>query len=51
MIYFDENDDKELTIDLIVNKALINFKIDSGADANIIPLREYKNIRGAIALS
>ena len=45
MISFDKNDDKEWTIDLIVNKVLINFKIDSGAEANIIPLREYKNIR------
>ena len=43
MISFDENEDKEWTIDLIVNKALINFKIDSGAKANILPLREYKN--------
>ena len=44
-ISFDENDDKEWTINLIVKEALINFKIDSGAEANIIPLREYKNIR------
>ena len=42
---FDENEDKQWTIDLIVNKALINFNIDSGAEANILPLREYKNIR------
>ena len=47
MVSFDENGDKEGTIDLIVNKALINFKIDSGAEANIIPLREYKNIRNS----
>ena len=33
MISFDENEDKEWAIDLIVNKALINFKIDSGAEA------------------
>ena len=45
MISFDENDDKDWTTDLIVNKALINFKTDSGAEANIVPLREYKNIR------
>ena len=43
MISFDKNEDKEWTIDSIVNKALINFKIDSGAEANILPLREYKS--------
>ena len=32
MISFDENDDREWTIDLTVNKTLINFKIDSGAE-------------------
>ena len=45
MISFDENDDREWTIDLTVNKTLINFKIDSGAETNIIPLCEYRNIR------
>ena len=45
MISFDENNDQEWTIDLTVNKTLINFKIDSGTEANIIPLCEYRNIR------
>ena len=45
MISFDENDDQEWTIDLIVNKTFINVKIDSPAEANIIPLCEYRNIR------
>ena len=45
MISFDENDDQEWTIDLTVSKTLINFKIDSGAEANSIPLCEYRNIR------
>ena len=45
MISFDENDDQEWTIDLTVNKTFINVKIDSPAEANIIPLCEYRNIR------
>ena len=45
MISFDENDDQEWTIDLTVNKTFINVKIDLPAEANIIPLCEYRNIR------
>ena len=45
MTSFNENDDKEWTIDLTVNKTLVNFKIDLGSKANIIPLRQYKNVR------
>ena len=37
---FEENDNEWL-IDLDANGTLINFKIDSGAQVNILPLREY----------
>ena len=34
-------DDKEWTIDIVANNAVINFKIDTGAQANILPYQEY----------
>ena len=37
---FEENDNK-WSIDLDTNGSLINFKIDSGAQVNILPLNEY----------
>ena len=37
---FEESDNK-WSIDLDTNGTLINFKIDSGAQVNILPLNEY----------
>ena len=37
---FEESDNK-WSIDLDKNGTLINFKIDSGAQVNILPLNEY----------
>ena len=41
---FEESDDK-WSIDLDTNGTLINFKIDSGAQVNILPLNEYYRLQ------
>ena len=40
-----EESDKEWSIDLDTNGKLISFKIDSGAQVNILPLKEYYRLQ------
>ena len=45
-----EESDNESSIDLDTNGTLINFKIDSGALVNILPLNEYYRLQNRLKL-